>query len=598
LHALLAAVIALTCVALVGLDGWRTWHARTVALNNDEAATLNLARSLSQHAHDMILNVDTVLADLGERIVAGDTGPIGLARMRRVMLDHLSALPALHALVIYDATGTPVVGTAPPGTLSSRIADRDYFRYHQEHRGTGAHIGGMFRSKLDGSSVMTVSRRLETPDGAFAGIALASIDIDALDRFYARFDVGRHGVISLVLADGSVVARFPRLGAMNGINVSANEVFRNAVPRLPYGSFRYVSTNDGTVRLGSYRLVDGYPMHVMVAHSLEDVLAECRSDALAHLAVTLCITLAVAFLGSRLVRQIRSRQTAERQYRLLADHSNDAIVCADTDGRQLYVSPFFTSLTGWSTAEGQAGNWAGFAHPDDVAAVEDALARLRTGAPSVALSYRLVCRDAPFLWVEARCHVAPVAAGGTAQCVINIRDISERKAAEEQLEALNRLLAEQANTDTLTGLANRRRFDAALAQAWRRSAREQIPLSLLLIDVDCFKLFNDTYGHPAGDECLARIGGTIAGLCRRPDDLAARYGGEEIAVLLPGAFADGAAEVAAAMQEAILALAIPHAAGTPLRIVTASFGAATLCPQHPTAPPSAAELVALADAAL
>ena len=132
-----------------------------------------------------------------------------------------------------------------------------------------------------------------------------------------------------------------------------------------------------------------------------------------------------------------------------------------------------------------------------------------------------------------------------------------------------------ARTDGLTGLANRRAFDDVFDQEWRRAEREGTSLSLLLLDIDRFKLFNDTYGHQAGDECLRLVAGAVAGALKRPGDLAARYGGEEIAVLLPTTDASGAATIAEVVRSAVQELALGHERNPPIGLLTASIGVAT-----------------------
>lgn len=134
-----------------------------------------------------------------------------------------------------------------------------------------------------------------------------------------------------------------------------------------------------------------------------------------------------------------------------------------------------------------------------------------------------------------------------------------------------------AEADALTGLANRRRFDRALALEWRRAQREQQPLALVMLDVDYFKGFNDRYGHLEGDACLRRIAALLTATTRRPADLAARLGGEEFAVLLPGTDTAGAAYLARDLLAALAALGIPHGDGIG-GVVTLSAGVAALCP--------------------
>jgi diguanylate cyclase (GGDEF)-like protein len=130
-------------------------------------------------------------------------------------------------------------------------------------------------------------------------------------------------------------------------------------------------------------------------------------------------------------------------------------------------------------------------------------------------------------------------------------------------------------TGWLTGIQNRRAFDLALEKEWKRAARSGTPLSLILLDVDYFKPFNETYGHLTGDDCLRTIAGAVRICARRPDDVVARFGGEELAVLLPGTPGDGAKEVAQRLCASVADLGIPHSGNEGRGIVTMSGGVST-----------------------
>ncbi len=155
------------------------------------------------------------------------------------------------------------------------------------------------------------------------------------------------------------------------------------------------------------------------------------------------------------------------------------------------------------------------------------------------------------------------------------REMDIRKVRERQLAQANEALERLSALDGLTGVPNRRTFDEHLAREWRRAAREKTALSLLLLDVDHFKLFNDHYGHQAGDDCLVAVAQAAAGCARRPADLVARYGGEEFGVILPATDEAGATSVAQAVNDRIRHLAIPHARSGANSVVTVSIGVAT-----------------------
>ncbi|WP_052712275.1 GGDEF domain-containing protein [Domibacillus indicus] len=156
------------------------------------------------------------------------------------------------------------------------------------------------------------------------------------------------------------------------------------------------------------------------------------------------------------------------------------------------------------------------------------------------------------------------------------RDVTEKKAAEKKLQEANQILKRLSMIDGLTKIANRRSFDEALEKEWNQSKNLQEPISLLMIDIDFFKAFNDLYGHQAGDACLQKVGEILKNISGGPQELAARYGGEEFAVLLPGRKKEKAIETAYLIQEAIQKARIRHR-GSPIKeYLTLSIGVATV----------------------
>lgn len=174
------------------------------------------------------------------------------------------------------------------------------------------------------------------------------------------------------------------------------------------------------------------------------------------------------------------------------------------------------------------------------------------------------------------------------------RELTQRRRSEEQTAALNLELERLAATDALTGLSNRRRFDEVLAREWRRAVRTRRPLSLILLDADHFKGFNDRYGHQRGDEALKLIAQSIEAAIDSTHDIACRIGGEEFAVVLPDTDTAGAVIVANRIRESISGWKVPHAAN-PHGVLTVSLGLAEI-PQTPASEPVA--LIAAADRGL
>jgi len=177
-----------------------------------------------------------------------------------------------------------------------------------------------------------------------------------------------------------------------------------------------------------------------------------------------------------------------------------------------------------------------------------------------------------------------------------LTDTFEKLGARNQkLHQANEMLYQISRTDELTGIANRRHFDELFETEWRRAARLSKPVSVILIDIDFFKNYNDTYGHQMGDECLKRVANALKIAIKRPCDILARYGGEEFIVLLSDTDGNGAAKVAETMQSNVAALSIAHKNSHVGNTVTVSFGISSMVPEINGSPEL---LIAKADSAL
>ena len=262
---------------------------------------------------------------------------------------------------------------------------------------------------------------------------------------------------------------------------------------------------------------------------------------------------------------------SEAGFRLMAEHSGDVLCCLAMDGRQAYVSPASTRIMGYPPHALVGRSILDTAIPEDRAALRGALAQLLgREATKTSVCFRTRRPDGVVVWLEASLSALREAAVGAPLGIVAIiRDISERKAEQIRLSAL-------ARQDELTGLANRRALGEVLRLEWQRCAKAGRPLSVLLLDVDRFKAFNDCYGHLRGDDCLRAVAMAVVGAVRQAGNLASRYGGEEFLVVLPAVSAREAALVAERLRAAVEALAMPH--GVPGAVVTASIGVATIFP--------------------
>ncbi len=246
-------------------------------------------------------------------------------------------------------------------------------------------------------------------------------------------------------------------------------------------------------------------------------------------------------------------EVADMRFRLLAEHSIDMIIAVDGDLAIRYASPATARLLGHAPADLQGHTLAELlAHEDRAAFIARHFTRAAQRGQSVPDLFRALHRDGSMRWVEARVARLPPG-NGLGDYLVTLRDADQRRRFEETLDRANHELKTLASTDALTGLANRRQFDATLHKEWYRALRDATPLGLLMIDLDRFKMLNDLYGHQKGDAILARVGQVIRDNVRRAGDLAARYGGEEFAVVLPGTGAAGALEIAEHIRRAVAA---------------------------------------------
>jgi diguanylate cyclase (GGDEF)-like protein len=476
--------VALVCLAIIAGHGWQSWNSRNSDLRVARINSGNMAKALAQHATDSLQAADGLLLDVADRVKVLGLGSPLIAEMMPVLRRLADEMPQLEGVAVYNELGQRVVNSAGKTPAAATNVDRSYFTYHRDHDDAALLIGPALQNSTNGHWIAPLSRRINHSDGSFAGVVLATLDLNYFTRLYGAIDVGRGGSISLMLRNGTLLTRHPFDAKFLNRDFSASVVFLQQLPAAESGFADTISPMDGVRRLLSYHAVGKYPLVISVALSQEDVLARWRQETSIYSAGVLLLLLMIATFGWRLIGQIELRLRAEAK------------------------------------------------------AIE----------------------------------------------------------AMNELQEMNRLLEMQAYQDGLTGLANRRHFDEVLDKEYRLSTRRGAALSLVLIDVDFFKQYNDIYGHQAGDECLRQVGRVLKELERRPSDLAVRYGGEEMLMLMPETDPAGALVMAEKIRAAIQALGIVHSAN-PAGVVTVSAGVNSILPNRRHVPPMEA-LVGQADAAL
>ncbi|MBR1215358.1 diguanylate cyclase [Bradyrhizobium sp. JYMT SZCCT0180] len=594
-----AGFVALACVAILALSGWREWESRQVDLKNAEVDMANLARSLTQHAEDTFDLADTILAGMADRMETGGTNPAAVEKIQTFLKSRKYNRQRIRGIFVYDETGRWLATTEDINLAGLNNGDRDYFQHHRTSTDRGTLIGRPVKSRSGGQWIITLSRRFNHPDGSFAGVVLTSIDVAYFKEFYRRFDIGPNGSVALLNADGVLLARSRDEDGSNvGRDMSKSPLFRTLKDRPSASVYYFKSPLDGLERLSFYQLSSRYPILVLATKAQEDVLEPWRQQSFTRLAVVAGLLLVIALTGFAFVRYLLQRQrmaaalvAKEADFRLLAEQCSDVVMRIGLDERILYVSPSCARVFGHDPAKLLGAPALAAINVEDRPRVEQAIAALKNGeAEEARLIYRVRHREKNEIWVETALRVTRAAETNKIDGVVAIsRDMTEQQDLQNKLAAL-------ATSDGLTGLANRRHFDERLSEEWARAKRDGTPLSLLLIDVDHFKKFNDHYGHQAGDACLRALARILDAQIRRPADLAARYGGEEFVLLLPNTDSEGCMQVGEKVREALLELGMLHALNPPSKLITVSLGGATNVPAQSMTDHAA--LIAAADRAL
>ncbi|HUA81955.1 MAG TPA: sensor domain-containing diguanylate cyclase [Dyella sp.] len=244
-----------------------------------------------------------------------------------------------------------------------------------------------------------------------------------------------------------------------------------------------------------------------------------------------------------------------------------------------YIGPQIEELLGWEPSSWvSVQDWADRMHPEDRDwAVNFCVAQSKAGVDHEA-DYRALKKNGDYVWIRDVVHVVRKDNGEVDSLIGFMFDISERKRTEEQLAALRRELEELSFKDGLTGVANRRRFDVVMQTEWDNACRSKQPISVLMLDIDCFKQYNDHYGHLEGDQCLKRVAKLLTVAASRPRDFVARFGGEEFIIVMPDTNETDAYKIASRCRELIASEHIPHKGSNVSKYLTASIGLGTVMP--------------------
>lgn len=610
-----ALFVLFICISVVALEMWHEWTQRELTITHSQEDALNLASSLAQQADVALAAMDGTLTTTAATLLPSEdnlgtshlswlfavnhgpgahTPPTAIGNP--TMADPRSGRIGLPVTVmVFDEAGQLIAANQPMPPLTLGASFPDLETRLQKSSSLQTQLSTPVKLPISGEWGLAMSRIVLSTHGTRAGTVVATVPSSFFSSFYKQFITNWTFSVGLVTRDGYVVASGVDAEALIGGRVPEAEQLGALLATAPSGPMEGYTEVTRSDISGAFVNLSRYQLAIIATSQLDAVLIHWRRDGAIRFLLSLTFALAIGLLGFWLSDQIRRRQEGEAvlaereaEFRLLTESASDVVERYSLTGDRLYVSPAIERLTGYTSAERLGTNAFDVINPDDRPAVMSAARRLTSGqSDQETVTFRAQHRDGRELWLESSLrHTVD------GQAVVGVtRDVTARKQIELRLEAM-------ANVDGLTGLANRRAFDRSIALEAGRARRLGQPLSLLMIDTDHFKRFNDDYGHLAGDTALKAIAAVITGFARRPDDVAARYGGEEMALLLPRTSLDDARAIAQELSQRVERLAIPHVRNLPWGVATVSIGVATLTDDDPSEAQTAQSLIARADLAL
>jgi diguanylate cyclase (GGDEF)-like protein len=577
------------------------------------------ARVVAENILRQLQGVDSALRGIRADLTAASQAEADVSPQRLKELGR--AMPGVRGIVVLDAKGTVVVSESSALT-GLNFARRDYFNAPSLRPDyTSLYVSTPFTSTRN---VYSINLGLAVPDarGQFAGVVSANLDPEYFEIVARSVLYAPDMQVSVIHGEGKAFIDAHHLSTAASRDLHA----RGSLFAEHMASEREETVADdkdmaggGDGRMVVLRTVFpkdldmDTPLVVSVSRSLDAVYAHWYDDALsdAVLFALLCASASGGLYFVQMRRLAAARAANER--RLLSEQSaeqlRDAAELQRRTGRLAKVGGWQLELSSmkmtWTdemyeihdldprTPLSRASSLDQFV-PEARRQVEEAMqAAIVRGTPW-SIEASLVTPKGRHLWVRTQGE-AIFEGEQVVRLVGASQDITERVHYAAELKAANEKLERLTVTDGLTGVGNRRLFDQKLAAEWARCARRGLHLGLLMLDIDHFKLYNDHYGHQAGDEILRRVADMLARCVQRSGELVARYGGEEFAVLLPGSDMESATTLAETFLAELAAAGMAHGASPTSPALTMSIGVASVLPQPAV---SSERLVHSADNAL
>ncbi|MFT9848226.1 sensor domain-containing diguanylate cyclase [Aneurinibacillus sp. REN35] len=552
------------------------------------------------------------------------------------------------ALVFVDKNGITRIDTN--ASTGVDLSDREYFKQAQQGH---SYITDVFIGRVSGKPIIIVSSPVMNERHEFLGVIFGSVELTTVNNLMKQLHFGKTGETYLIDKHGLMLTEsrhspphtVKETGFESNIIIDRTSVFKHVMANAPltesyknyrgvevFGTYRWVKNHEWAI-IGEIeqREVFGPFYHLLfimgiivflvicvslffirsiikqIEYPIHYLLRGAKIIESGHYSYTidssviqktplemrqLCET--YNRMSRALQHHLQLLAESEERYRSLFDlspqtigvHSEGVIVCINQAGVRMLKEDCMEKVIGTSIYD--------IVHPDFHGAVTERSEKITNNEPYERLvEQKIICKDGTFIDVEIT--AAPIVYNGKNAIQFVVHDVTAQTKMKEKLKKANETLLQLSIIDGLTGIYNRRYFDQKLKEEWEQAAQASSPFSLVMFDIDQFKLYNDTYGHQGGDECLKRIARAVEEEVRQAGSLIARYGGEEFACILPNTDTEGALLVAEKIRACVENLQLPHSASKIAPFVTVSVGAGTMIPSSPQKPEA---LLSCADKAL
>ncbi|MDB5360224.1 MAG: hypothetical protein JWO51_1521 [Rhodospirillales bacterium] len=449
---IVGACLVIACVT--GVVGWSLWDARQAAFDHAIQNAQNLAAALAHDVQRNLESYDLSLQGVVDGLKFDEVKSVSPELRNQILFDRAASAKFLGSILVLGEHGETLIDSLSAVPRATTYGERDYFRVQRDNPDAGLYISAPFRSRRTGEWEIVLSRRLNNPDGSFAGAVIGSLNLAFFQNLFDGVDPGPNGTTALFSTRRTLIIRKPYIEGEWGRSLNSSLLFQQ-YETSKTGWIQYRALTDGVERIASYQQVGDFPLILTVAVSRDAVFAEWRQKAGIVIAAVLFTILLTGFLGAFATLELRRRGRAERaaiesemRYRLLADNASDLIVLVDLDGIRRFISPASRTLYGYEPEEMMRSDMFGAAHPDDQPLLAAAVERLKSGVASAVVELRVQHKTGDYIWVESHMRLVLDPLSGEARILGLVRDIGQRHAIEQAVresEMQFRTLADSVN---------------------------------------------------------------------------------------------------------------------------------------------------------